>query len=183
MNQLISTDAGRNELTYVSWRSTAGSVTQFPPLAYWAQPARTSNWLIPCSSHLSEPRCQGWIQHCVRAQASLHSEADKLYGSELLSEAASMLDEQPSDTREQKSHLSAVLCREVALMSDPWLENSGEQGSICVFPSKVPWLPHKQVFMKLQSPAEWWFYLGSQKGCKLLSRNHLGVRWGMRLCT
>lgn len=83
-----------------------------------------------------------------------------------------MLDELPSDTREQKSHLSAVLCREVALMFDPWLENSGGEGSLCVFPSRV--------LGSLTSPDEAGvpnrsvFYLGSQKSCEPLSRNHLG---------
>lgn len=83
-----------------------------------------------------------------------------------------MLDELPSDTREQKSHLPAVLRREVALMFDPWLENSGGQGSICVFPSKV--LGTLTSLDEDGVPSRSMFYLGSQKSCEPLSRNHLG---------
>lgn len=108
MNQLISTDASRIKLIYISWRSTTEnpkhSSSSLLSGSVWAD-----DWFLHCSSHLSKPSCQEWIQNYIRAQASLCSEADKLDGSDLLPGAASMLNEQPLGAREQESYLSGVL--------------------------------------------------------------------------
>lgn len=108
MNQLISTDASRIKLIYISWRSTTEN-PKHSSSSLLSGSVRADDQFLHCSSHLSKPSCQEWIQNYTRAQASLCSEADKLDGSDLLPGAASMLNEQPLGAREQESYLSGVL--------------------------------------------------------------------------
>lgn len=107
MNQLISTDASRVKLIYISWRTTENP--KHSSSSCLLVSTRAGDWFIHCSPHLLQPSCQEWIQKCSRAQGSLCSEADRVDGSDLLSGAASMLNEQPLGAGVQGSFLLGVL--------------------------------------------------------------------------
>lgn len=107
MNQLISTDASRVKLIYISWRTTENPKHSSSSCLLGS--ARAADWFIHCSSHLLPPSCQEWMQNCSGAHAAQRSEADRVDGSDLLSGAASVLNKQPLGAIAQESYLSCVL--------------------------------------------------------------------------